>query len=183
MSSYHVSEDKSAVVIVAEKENKRVSMRSRIYSYHFEDSKWVEELKEDAFTIDAAYYFGDGILFVGNKEWKHGYNENGRFYFIDQEKKVTLFYDNEDSLWNSVGSDCRYGSGCQTKIDGSKFYYVSTKFHNSVLMSIDIFGNVCEEIAFDGSVDCFDVCEDTSSIYASIPSSFNSSSKSLARLN
>ena len=159
--SYHMKPDKSEVVVVGEKDNKRVSMRSGVYTYHFAKEEWSEKIPEEEYWIDAAYYFNDGILALGNKEWKHGYNENSRFFFLNQENQISLFYDNQESFWNPVGSDCRFGGGRHAKVCGEKFYYISTRNHNSHVMSIDIHGNVREEIVYEGSVDCFDVCQDT----------------------
>ena len=161
VNSYDMKSDKSEILIVAEKDAKRVTMRSGLYTYRFAEEKWTERIKEDEYDISDAYYFDDKILFIGNKEWKHGYNENGRFFFLDEENHISLFCDNTESLWGTVGSDCRYGGGRQRKVCGDKFYFVSTREKNSVVMSIDTKGHVMEEIAYDGSVDCFDVCQGT----------------------
>lgn len=160
VSSYDLKQDKSEVVVVAENENKRVSLRSGLFTYSFANGEWKERIREAEYAIDAAYYFKNGILFIGNKEWKHGCNENDRFFFLDHDDQISLFYDNTESIRNSVGSDCRYGSGSQMKVCGDKFYFVSTRVKDSVVVSIDTSGTVKDEIAFDGSVDCFDVCDD-----------------------
>lgn len=159
VSSYHLKEDKSEIVIVGEKDRKQVLLRSGLFTYCFETEEWQERIKEAEYEIDAAYYFQEGILFIGNKEWRHGHNENGRFFFLDNNDRISLFYDNTESLRNSVGSDCRHGSGCQKKVYGDKFYFISTRCKDSIVLSIDTKGKVREEIAFDGSVDCFDVSD------------------------
>lgn len=157
VNSFQLKQDKSEMLIVAEKENKRVTMYAGLYTYHFETEELSERIQEKEYQIDGAYYFKDGILFIGNKDWKHGYNDNSRFFFLNDTNDISLFYDNEEGLWSSVGSDCRYGGGLQMKVDGGKFYFVVTRDHNSIVLSIDAAGVVREEIVIDGSIDCFDV--------------------------
>ena len=157
VNSFQLNQDKSEMLIVAEKDNKRVTMYASLYTYNFVTGKFSERIEEKEYQIDGAYYFNDGILFLGNKEWKHGYNDNSRFFFLNDANEISLFYDNEEGLWSSVGSDCRYGGGCQMKVDGEKFYFVVTRDNNSILRSIDVAGMIREEIVIDGSIDCFDV--------------------------
>lgn len=98
VSSYCLKEDKSEIVIVGENECKHVSLRSGLFTYHLGTGKWQERIKEKEFEIDAAYYFNDGILFIGNREWKHGHNENGRFFILDDEniETPTLFIHSDE---------------------------------------------------------------------------------------
>lgn len=159
VASFNIKEDKKEAVIIAVKSSKRPATRSGVYTYDFENKVWSERVKEDLYDFGAAFYFGSNILLIGNKEWQHGRNQNDRFFLLDHDNNVSLFYDNEESLWNSVGSDCRFGGGCQMKVSGDKFYFISTRIKDSVVLSIDLKGNVKEEIAYEGSVDCFDVCD------------------------
>ncbi len=161
VTSYEVNCDKSEIVVVANVDKKKSSMRGGLFTYSFATEIWKQVVEEKDYSIEDAHYFNGGILFSGNKEWKYGYNDNSRFFFVDKKGTVSLFCDNTESLWNSVGSDCRYGGGCQMKVSGDKFYFVSTKEHNSVILSLDAKGMLKEELAYDGSVDCFDVCDDT----------------------
>lgn len=157
VASWHLKEDKSEVVITAEKSKKRVTMRSGLYMYHFGEKEWKELIREEEYEISAAFYFGKGILFLGNREWKHGYNENSRFFFMDEQKDISLFFDNTEALGNTVGSDCRYGGGAQVKVDGEKLYFITTREKDSLVRSLDTQGTVKDEIVLNGSVDCLDV--------------------------
>lgn len=159
INSFVLKEDKKQILVIAEIDKKRVSMQTGLYEYTFEAEAWKEIVPEKDYSIDAIFYFDNEILFVGNKEVSHGCNENGRFFKVDAEGKITLFYDNEESLHGSVGSDCRFGGGISMKVDGDKLYYISTRVKDAHLMSLDSKGIVREEVIIDGSVDCFDVVD------------------------
>ncbi len=65
--------------------------------------------------------------------------------------------DFDRSTWNSVGSDCRYGGGKSTVIDGKYLYFITTEIDSSYINRIDIDGNI-EKVSFNGgAIDCFDV--------------------------
>ncbi len=159
ISTFVLREDKKEILVIAEKDKKRVSMQAGLYVYTFETEKWQEIVPEKDYSIDAAFYFDNKILFVGNKEVSHGCNENGRFFEVDTDGEITLFYNNEESLHGSVGSDCRFGGGTSMKVDGDKLYFISTRVKDAHLMSLDSKGIVREEVVIDGSVDCFDVVD------------------------
>ena len=160
VNNFELNKDKSEVVVTTNKESKRVSMYSGISTYHLESKKWEEVLEEKEYSISSAFYFNEGIIFVGNKEFKHGFNENERFFFIDKDHKVSLFYDNEISLWSSVGSDCRYGGGRQMCVYNDVFYYGVTYEKDGMVMSIDKDKNVKTVLSFDGSVDGYAIAND-----------------------
>jgi len=157
INTFVLKEDKNEILSIVEKEKKRVSMQAGLYTYAFETEAWTEIVPEEEYSIDAAFYFDDEILFVGNKETTHGCNENGRFFKVNSNKEITLFCDNEESLHGSVGSDCRFGGGISMKVDGDKLYFISTRVKDAYLMSLNKAGEIKEEIILDGSIDCFDV--------------------------
>ena len=157
ISSFQLKEDNSEILVLAETEKKKVSMKASLYTYTFANETWTEIVPERDYSIEAAFYFDNAILFVGNKEVSHGCNENGRFFKVDSNNEIMLFCDNEESLHGSVGSDCRFGGGIAMKADGEKLYYISTRVKDAYLMSLSKDGEIREEIILDGSIDCFDV--------------------------
>ena len=161
ISSFEVKNDKTELLVVAQKDNKKVSLKESLLTYDVKSAEWKTLIEENEYSIDAAFYFGEGIVFVGNKEVTHGRNENGRFFFMDQDNNISLFCDNTESLHGSVGSDCRYGGGTSMKVDGNKLYFISTRYKDAYLMSLDSEGVIKEELAFGGSVDCFDIVDGT----------------------
>jgi len=157
ISNFTLKEDKKEILIIGEKEKKRVAMQAGIFTYIFESNEWNELVPEKDYSIDAAFYFDGEILFAGNKEVTHGCNENNRIFKVNENGEISLFCDNTDSLHGSVGSDCRFGNGISMKVDGNKLYFVSTRIKDAYLMSLDSCGIIQKEIELDGSVDCFDV--------------------------
>lgn len=155
--SFEVKKDASELLVVAEQEKKRVALKEALLVYNVVADTWETLIEEKEYSISCAFYFGEGILFAGNKEVTHGCNENDRFFYINKELQISLFFDNTESLNGSVGSDCRFGGGIAKKVDGDKLYFVSTRYKDAYLMSLDTAGNMKEEIVLDGSVDCFDV--------------------------
>ena len=129
ISTFVLKDDKTEILVITEKEKKRVSMQAGLFTYAFGTGNWTEIVPEKDYIIDAAFYFEQEILFVGNKEVTHG----------------------------SVGSDCRFGGGISMKVDGDKLYFISTRVKDAYLMSLDSCGTIQEEIKIDGSVDCFDI--------------------------
>lgn len=157
VNSFELRKDGKEVLVLAETEKKRVSIYAGVYTYAFEENSWNVIVPEKDYMIDAAFYFDGEILFVGNKEITHGCNENGRFFKVNKAGEISLFCDNGESLYGSVGSDCRFGGGISMKVDGDKLYFISTRVKDAYLMSLDVKGNINEEFVLDGSVDCFDV--------------------------
>ena len=157
INSFDLKKDKEEILVIAEKEKKRVAMQAGLYTYNFVTESWNEIVSEKDYSIDAAFYFAGDVLFIGNKEVTHGCNENGRFFKVNAAGEISLFCDNEESLHGSVGSDCRFGGGTSMKVDGDKLYFISTRVKDAYLMSLNTNGEIKEEVVIDGSVDCFDV--------------------------
>lgn len=157
VSSFSLKEDHSEVLILSHKLSKKPSRMNALCTYHFKSKKWTSILKENEWIVHGAHYLNDGILLIGNKELKHGQNENGRFFFINQNKEITLLYDNTSSTRNSVGSDCRYGGGTSSKVIRNKFFYSATREKDGIVVSLNTEGQIQNELILDGSVDCFDI--------------------------
>lgn len=140
----------------------RPTLRDGLFEYDLTSSVTNCLIEEKDYHIGSIQYFDGKVLFIGNKETTHGNNENGRFFLMDtQTKEITLFYDYSLSAYNSVGSDARFGGGQMHKVVKDKFYYVSTVDEHAHLYSINTQGEVTLEIEMNGTVDCFDVVEDT----------------------
>lgn len=160
VESYEISSDSQKVLVVTSKNIARPSLKKGLSEYDIASKTVKVLIKEKDYFISSAYYFKNKILFIGNKEVSHGENENGRFFLLEEDK-ISLFYDNEQSLLGCVGSDCRLIHGQSQKFYNNKLYYTSTIAKDALIMSIDVDGNVCEEVHINGSVDCFDIVNDT----------------------
>ena len=55
---------------------------------------------------------GGKLLLLGSEGLRHGLNENDYVYTIDTETGcLSLLRAEEENMYSSVGSDCRYGGG------------------------------------------------------------------------
>lgn len=164
VSSFQLSHDHNELLVVIQKDKTKPNRKAAVKTLHIEKGIWTTWIEEDEMNVHSAWYFHEGILVIGNQTLTHGQNENGRFYYLDENKKMTLLYDNVSSTHSSVGSDCRYGGGKSTQTANGKFYFVTTREKDSVLVSLDQNGHLQDELVINGSVDCFDVVHDQ--IYA-----------------
>lgn len=73
--------------------------------------------------------------------------------------------DYDKSLWNSVGSDSRYGGGANSHVKDGKYYFITTEDDSSFVNVIDEKGELKQLIFEKGSVDCFAVHEEKNSFY------------------
>ncbi|NLK65829.1 MAG: S9 family peptidase [Tissierellia bacterium] len=61
------------------------------------------------------------------------------------------------SLYNSVGSDCRYGAGELRRVYGNCLYFISTENKSSFIKKLSLDGSIEKLTSDNGSVDCFDI--------------------------
>lgn len=128
--------------------------REAIYLYDISKETTELLLPSDEYRVTFAEFFGDAILCALNDTKKYGLNQNPDFYIL-KDGDLKLFKENDTWLVNTVGSDCRYGSGKNYRVIGEKLYYITTILHDAVLKSLDINGK--EEILtkLNGSVDTY----------------------------
>lgn len=108
---------------------------------------------------------GGRLLALGTESLRHGLNENDFVYTVDTETgKLTLLRAEEESMYGSVGSDCRYGGGEQRQARGADLYHVTTRWGNAHLYRLLPDGSSEPVITEEGSVDSFAVSPDTDTI-------------------
>lgn len=128
--------------------------REAVYLYDISKETTELLLPSDEYRVTFAEFFGDAILCALNDTKKYGLNQNPDFYIL-KDGDLKLFKENDTWLVNTVGSDCRYGSGKNYRVIGEKLYYITTILHDAVLKSLDVNGK--EEILtkLNGSVDTY----------------------------
>ncbi len=88
----------------------------------------------------------------------HGGNQNSDVYRVDRETgELTLLRREEYSMYSSVGSDCRLGSGRQGEAKGGSYYHLTTREGSSHLYRIDGDGQSHPVVTREGSIDCVTV--------------------------
>ncbi|CEM62080.1 S9 family peptidase [Treponema phagedenis] len=116
------------------------------------------------FMYSDARFLNDAIIYTGADGKKYGINQDADIYCMsktgnDSKRISPANYDK--SLWNSVGSDCRLGSGINTFCENGMYYFITTEDDSSYLNVIDSDGGIRKLTNKKGSVDCFAIKNDT----------------------
>jgi dipeptidyl aminopeptidase/acylaminoacyl peptidase len=160
VDSYKMNEDKSMVVVVTSSFTDKMQTKSDLHLYDIRNN-YLEKISElEPFSYTYADFLGDKIIFAGHDMKSFGINENPRFYLMDTQGYNTVKISKEDfdySIWNSVGSDCRYGGNSSMKVDGEYLYFSTTEWNSSYINRIDKEGNIEKLTEGKGSIDGFDV--------------------------
>ncbi|AEH51613.1 S9 family peptidase [Pseudothermotoga thermarum] len=156
---FTLSQDGKKILFICNRFESKMPIRSDLYLYTIDDGKLLKLTHEDPFDYTYAFFLKNKIIFAGTNMKKYGINENPKFYLLDPEtRQVELLTPDFDlSLYNSVNSDCRYGSSKNAKVDGDYLYFVTTEWSSSHLNRIDITGKIEKLTNKSGSVDGLDV--------------------------
>lgn len=105
------------------------------------------------------------VLAFGSPCQRHGLNENSFVYRMDPETgELTLIRAEEENMYSSVGSDCRYGGGNTVLAKGQELFHLTTRWGSSHLYRLSLDGASTPVFTQPGSVDCFAVQEDTDTV-------------------
>ena len=159
VDSFKLNEDKSKIVLITSSFIDKRPIKSQLYLYHIEEDRLEKLTHEAPFSYSYADFLEDEIIFAGSNMESYGINENNHIYIIDYKNKVEILSpeDFDYSLWNSVGSDCRYGNNNYIKVEGKHLYFVTTEYDSSYINRIDRTGDIERLTIEKGSIDGFDV--------------------------
>lgn len=159
VNHFDVNEDKNKIVFISNRFENKMEIRSDLFIYDIENKRLEKLTHEDPFRYNYAYFLDNSIIFAGSNMKNFGINENPKFYLLDLDtKNVKLLTPDFDfSVWNSVGSDVRFGSNKISTVDGKYLYFVTTEWNSSYLNRIDKNGNIEKLTKSVGSIDGFDV--------------------------
>lgn len=160
VESYKLNDDNSLMVIITNSYIDKMQSKTDLYLYSLIDGRLEKISPYNDFSYSYADFLGEEIIFVGTDMKSFGINQNPHFYLCDlsgydcrQISKPEFDY----STWNSVGSDCRYGSYTSMTVDGEYLYFVTTEGDSSFINRINRDGNI-EKITYKkGSIDGLDV--------------------------
>lgn len=157
---YNLNKDKTSIVFIGQTYKDKAPLKNAVYIYDIQSKKIEQLTLADEICYDYADFINDeNIICTGSEGIRYGLNENERFYLINiksKEQKL-LTPDFETSLWNSVGSDCRYGSSEARVTDGGYLYFITTENDSSYINRIDINGKIEKITTLGGSVDGYTV--------------------------
>ncbi|HSP47437.1 MAG TPA: S9 family peptidase [Clostridiaceae bacterium] len=102
------------------------------------------------------------ILTAGDME-RFGLNQNKKFHTFALESRAfrCISEDLDISLYNSVGTDSRYGASPDKVVDSGFLYFVATEGTSSHAKRIDEEGNIEDLVMDEGSVDGLSVKKDS----------------------
>lgn len=155
-----VNKDKSKVIIVASSYTDKMQLKSDLHLYDIKENKLEKLTHEEIFSYSYADFLGNKIIFAGKDMSSYGVNENPHFYLmeLDGNNATRISKDDFDyGLWNSVGSDCRFGGSRAMVIDDEYLYFTTTEGYNSYINRINKEGNIERLTEGNGSIDGFDV--------------------------
>ncbi|MDO4295705.1 MAG: S9 family peptidase [bacterium] len=159
--------DTSSVTVLGKKvyyageryENKS-SRRGEIWSYHVDTKKNTCVMPAGEYDVERLEAVGRDIFVFASDEKTYGINENPFLYRLDEKKgELQLLCRSQETIGNTVNSDCRYGVGREVegREDGS-LYLIATRRNASHLLhmkekeAIWSFEPVIEK---EGSIDAF----------------------------
>ncbi len=161
---FNLNEDKSKAVILFEEFIGKMKITNRIAIYDIKNDKMNiingKSLDGAAYPEALAHGYVDFIspeklIFAATEGKKYGINENNTWYTLDlntlEGRLITPDFDK--SLWNSVGSDCRYGGSSTFEMLDGKLYFGTTEGYNGYLNTIDEEGNIERIIGEEGAID------------------------------
>ncbi|MGJ0847496.1 S9 family peptidase [Tissierella praeacuta] len=160
VESFKLNKDKSKILIVASSYMDKMQLKSDLHLYNIKEDKLEKLTHEDVFSYFSADFLEDKIIFTGHNMKSYGVNENPNFYLmnLDGTNAHKISKDDFDySIWNSVGSDCRYGSSKSIIVDGEHLYFITTELNNSYINRINKNGDIEKLTINNGSIDGFDV--------------------------
>lgn len=155
-----VNEEKNILAIVSSSYKDMAPLNDELYIYDLSSGDFNKVQVEDNFSYGHIKFMDNDTLLVSGSNMKeYGINEDGRFYSINlkNNESTALNPDFDRSLWNSVGSDCRFGGGKSSVKDGEYLYFITTEKDSSYLNRITINGDIQRVDEVKGSIDCFDV--------------------------
>ena len=119
-----------------------------------ESRRMTEDIGLEPYFLEAA---GDKMILAAEEKSPRHIAREACFYLVDRENgSLLLLHKNTDSLFNSTGSDCRYGGGRQEKAGGDALWYLVTVRDGVELRMLGPDGTVCAA-AKCPSIDCFDI--------------------------
>ena len=162
VENFKLKGDKSKVVLIGNTFKDKMDLSSKLCVYNVKEDTLKDLSMNETFSYTFADFLQEDIIFAGSDMKKFGINENDLIYIMNEEGAVKALTDDslDYSLRNSVGSDTRYGSYNNTKVEGEYLYFITTEYDSSYVNRIDRAGNRESVIAEKGAVDGFDVFKD-----------------------
>lgn len=165
VESHNLNKDKTKLVYTVETfEDGVLALANDIYIYDIEKETH-ELLSEKQYSCGYVNFIDDNqVIFMGTDGKRYGLNENRKIYSIDISSKEIkcLTPELDKGIYNSVGSDCRYGGSSSYKVEYNFFYYTTTEGDSSFINRMDLTNGSTQKLTKPiGSIDGFSVIDHT----------------------
>lgn len=148
--------DNQVVIVASSFEHKKVATQE-ILVYDAEKEILEVALKPEQYSVSAAAFIEDELVFMGTDMKKYGVKENPCFFKLkDGEATMVHYFDN--GFASSINSDCKKGAGHTSVATEDTFYFISADGEASSMVSMSLSEmNIMKEL---GTATCFDVSSD-----------------------
>lgn len=137
----------------------KMELTSGLFMYDLYNSQALCLVEDVEYQIAFAEFVANEIIVAATAMDKYGLNQNYSFYKIEDGEMI-LLSDHDYGMYNSLGSDCRYGGGASRRVSDNCLYFTSTENKSSFIKKLSLDGNIEKLTDDNGSVDCFDVCNE-----------------------
>src|SRR5699024_3560707 len=111
-------------------------------------------------SIDYACILKGKVTFFGSYMKDYGFNENDKLYTVENGA-VTLLYDYDDSIHDSICCDCKFNDGASAVHDENYIYFIATLRKQSVIRRFDAAGHMETLVDRQGAVHSLALCNNT----------------------
>ncbi len=163
--AYNLSTDKTKLIAMASKLEKRKSSYTALFVYDIKSDKLTKVLDNDAYSskdpygVYVATFLDDKPFFLGSTMKKHGLNENKLAYIIEN-KTVKILNGDDINYLNSGVQDMTLGAGKLFKAFDKHIDFITTSGTSNKFTRLNKDGKLEDIFSFDGGITCFDYIGD-----------------------
>ena len=157
VSSVSVSEDESKLLLIGKVIKAKPNLYDEVRLYDGKDTKTL--LSDGVLSVTNAFFLRDKVVLAASDMKSYGENQNPDFFLLE-EGTFKPFATWGESMWSSVGSDCRLGGGSLNKVYNNAYYFVGTKRNSSNIVVLHEDGSITPASIGEGSTDSFDIAKD-----------------------
>ncbi len=163
VGGYELMEDR--IIYWGNKGSRMSDLFSTVFSYSRKDGKTTVIRDDSTYSVSGSALLDGRLVLLMSDGKRHGMNQDPDFYWFDPDTgKEELLYKTDTSVGNSTGSDCRLGHGRSIKNGNRGIYFTETRRNSGVLCCLTADGEKKTVIDMKGSVDDFDISEETGSV-------------------
>ncbi len=138
----------------------KVPMENDLYAWNWKTGEVRCLAKTMEVRVHRLTAVDSNIYVLGSKCARHGGNENAYVYILNPGSgELTLLRAEEQNMYGSVGSDCRYGGGSSMLARGKELFFIATREGDAQLQKLTAAGAAIPVLAETGSVDSFAISE------------------------